>query len=93
MLNDSSVLLSSARKEPRYILEGHDGNVKGIAEPNKASPLYRCIDVEATCEDLGLVSDEGNGTALHVAEACYYVLCVVRHNLIKGMSVRNSLDH
>lgn len=47
MADDAAVLLGSSGQEAGDVLEGDDGDVEGVAEPDEASALDGGVDVKA----------------------------------------------
>src|SRR5439155_9201530 len=72
--DDAPVLLLRAGEESGHVDEGEERDVEAVAEPHEASGLDRRVDVERAREDLRLVPDDADGSALEAGEAHYDVL-------------------
>ena len=92
MLDDAVVLLVRARQEAWNVDEGDEGDVEGIAEADEAGGFGGGIDVEAACEDLGLICHDSDALAADLAETHDDVLCVVRHYFEELISVEDGID-
>ena len=91
MLDDAAVFLCRAGHETRYINEGDDRDVIGIAEADEAGGLDRALDVQAARQDHRLVGDDAHGLAFHAGEADDDVLGVVGLQL-EEVAVIHRLD-
>src|SRR2546428_2189504 len=67
--DDPSVLLLDPRKETGHVDEGEERDVEAVAEADEASRLGRRVDVERSGEDLRLVPDDADGSALQAGGA------------------------
>lgn len=63
------VLLGSARQEAGDVNQGHDRDVKSVAEPNKPSSFHRRINVKATRCYLWLVCNDSDRPSSHPGKA------------------------
>ena len=93
MTDDAAPFLAGAGQESWNVFEGHQGHVERVAEPNEACGFVRCIDVEATREDLRLVGDHADGSTAKVAKAAHDVLGPVCLNFHEAAVVEDLTDH
>jgi len=91
--NDTVVLLVSSGKKSGNVDEGDKGNVKRVAEADKASSLDGSVDVQASSLVQRLVGDDTAGAALHADESAENVLGKVRSNLEELIVIGNLLHH
>ena len=89
--NDGSVFLLGSAKEARYVHEGDNRNVEGIAEAYESGSLPGCVDVENAGDDLRLVGHDADTSAVHVCEANYDVAGVALVNLEEFPVIDNAL--
>ncbi len=62
--DDAPPLLLGAGQEPRDVLEGHDGDVEGVARPDEAGTLLAAGDVERAGQRHGLVGHHADDVAV-----------------------------
>src|SRR5256712_2455659 len=67
--DDPAVLLFHPGKETGHVDEGEERDVEAVAEPDEPSRLGRRGDVERSGEDLRLVPDDADGSALQAGGA------------------------
>src|SRR3989475_6483427 len=67
--DDPAVLLLDPGKETGYVDKGEERDVEAVAEADEASRLGRRVDVQGSGEDLRLVPDNADGSALQTGEA------------------------
>jgi len=92
VLDDTSELLDSSGEEPGHISECDKGDLESITETNEASSLNGSINIEATSENLRLVSNDTNNAALNLTEAGDDVLCILGHQLVEVIAIDDVLD-
>ena len=76
--DDSSMFLTDSRKKARDIFEDHQGQVKGIAEADKASRLDRRIDIQGSGEKCGLIGDNPQRESVQSSESDHDVFGELR---------------
>jgi len=91
VLDDAAIFLRGAWHEARYVNEGDDGNVEGIAEANKAGSFDRRLDVQTAGKNERLVCYDTNWATFHTTKADDDVLGVIRLNL-EEVTVINRFD-
>jgi hypothetical protein len=69
VLDQAAIFLCGARQEARHVDEGHDRDVEGVAEADKARGLARGIRVEHAGQHHRLVGDEAHRAAGDAAES------------------------
>src|SRR3989454_3371103 len=91
--DDPAVLLFHPRKETGYVDEGEERDVEAVAEPDEASRLGRRVDVQGSGEDLRLVPDNADGSALQAGEADHDVLRPIGVDLEPRVAGHDPADH
>ena len=93
MSNDASPFLNNAWKETRNILEGNEWDVEGIAESDKSCSLDRGVDVQTTSEDIWLVSNHADATAVKTSKSNDDVFSIIWEQLEEFPIVNNFLNN
>ena len=91
--DDPPVLLRRPRKEPRHVLEHHQRDVEGVAEPDEARRLLGGLVVERSGEDLRLVGHDPDRAAVQAREADQDVGRPQREDLEELALVHHPPDH
>ncbi len=89
VLDDPPMLLRHPRQEPRHVLKGDDRHVEGVAQPDEARSLYRCVEVEHPGEHRGLIRDDPDRPAAQPGEAHQEVAAEVPLHLEEATPVHH----
>lgn len=92
MLDDTTELLNSSWQEAWYVSEGDDGDLESIAESHESSTLYRGINIEATSQNVGLVSNNTNYASFNITESNDNIFGIFGHDLVEVIAINNVLD-
>ena len=92
MLDNTTILLSSARHESRNIHESYKRNLECVTETNESSSFHRGVDVKASSENLRLITDDSNNLSFDFCESDDNVFGIVRHDFEEFVSVSDVLD-
>ncbi len=76
MEDHAVVFLTGTGEEAGDVDEGHQRNVEGIAEADKAGTLARCVAVKHTGEIFGLVGNYADCLAVETGKADDDIFCV-----------------
>ena len=68
------VFLAGAGQETWYVNQHYDGNVERVAGTDEPGCLFRSINIQATSQAGGLVSDKPHGLTLNPAKSHHHVL-------------------
>ena len=75
------VFLAGAGQETGYVDQHHDGNVEGVAGADEPGCLFRSINIEATSQAGGLVSDKPHRLTLNPAESHHHIFGTISLDL------------
>ena len=92
MPDDSAMFLLWSRHESWNIHQADQRNVECVAEPYKPGRLGRCIAVQNTCQDCGLIGHQTNGLPSHSAKPADDVPGETRMNFQKFRTVQNAVN-
>ncbi|MPN15245.1 hypothetical protein SDC9_162575 [bioreactor metagenome] len=73
MTYDPAHFLVETREITRDVFECNDRNVECVAYTNVAACLVRCIDIKASCHELGLVGNYADRPSANPGKTCNYV--------------------
>ena len=93
MADDAAPLLRGAGQEAGHVGEGEERDVEGVAGAHEPRALARRLDVEHSCQVLGLVADHADGKAVEPREAADDVLRPVLVDLEELLVVDDARDH
>ena len=89
MFNNAAVFLRSTGHKARDIDQGDNGNIEGIAKTHKARGFNRCLDVQATRQNEGLIGYNANGLSFYTTKTNQDILGVIGLQLKKLTVVCN----
>lgn len=93
VLDDTTVLLSSAGHKARNVNQSDEWDLESIAEANEASGFDRSIDVEHAGQDLWLVGHHADRLTLNLNKASENVSREVGHDLVELVPICDRLNH
>ena len=67
--DDGPILLLRAGKEARYIHQGYEGNVEGVAKAHEAGGFPAGINIQGTGQHGRLVGHDAHAAAVHMGKA------------------------
>ena len=86
------VLLLGSAEETRDIDKSDNRDIEGITEADKASSLARCVTIQDTCENLRLICDNADRTAIHPGKARNHVPCPALMYLKEATVISHTRD-
>ncbi len=92
MLNDAAIFLGRAGQEAWHIDQGHDRNVKGIAEAHETTRLDGTGNVQTARQNHRLIGNDADRVPFDPRKANYDVACIVGLDFKEIFLVRNLMD-
>lgn len=92
VLDDTSELLDGSWQEPWNVGERNKWDLESIAESHESSCLNRCINIEATSQNIWLIGNNTNNSSLNITESNDDILRILWHDLIEIIAINDVLD-
>ena len=73
MPDDPAPFLVASGQISRDIGNGKHGDIKGVTEPDEPGGLIRCINVQASGQEIGLVGDDADGMSAQPCKTDHHI--------------------
>ena len=89
MADDSAVFLGCSRQEGRDIHQCQDRQAEAVAEPDKTGHFVRCMIIQGTAHNRGLIRHEAYGFPVHTGKSDHHIPGKILLYLKKASFIRN----